>query len=77
MINAGEPAVVDTDLCAQLHYIAGDDRGIELHVIAVPDNRCAGGLAVIHAVPTSYPSDTDEHDDTSGQDSAEQEGGPQ
>jgi hypothetical protein len=36
----------------QLLYVGQDDRGIELLVIAVPDNRIPGGLAVIHAMPT-------------------------
>ena len=71
MTNAGEPAVVDTELGPQLHYVGEDDRGIELHVIAVPDNRREGGLAVIHAMPTSYLTD-----DTGEQDSVEQEGDP-
>lgn len=77
MINAGEPVVVDTGLGPQLHYVAEDDRGVELHVIAVPDNRREGGLAVIHAMPTSYPrtaktlerrpSDTDQAGETEGE----------
>ena len=36
----------------QLLYVGQDDRGIELLIIAVPDNRDPGGLAVIHAMPT-------------------------
>jgi hypothetical protein len=35
-------------------YVAEDDRGIELLVIAVPDNRDPAGLAVIHAMPTAF-----------------------
>lgn len=54
MIAAGTPTAVETDLGPQLHYVGLDDRGVELHVIAVPDNRNPGGLAVIHAMPTSY-----------------------
>lgn len=54
MVTAGVPVLVDTDLGPQLHYVGTDDRGVELHVIAVPDDRRDGGLAVIHAMPTSY-----------------------
>lgn len=54
MVNAGEPVLVDAEQGPQLHYVAADDRGVELHVIAVPDDRNPGGLAVIHAMPTSY-----------------------
>lgn len=63
MINAGEPVVVDTELGPQLHYVAADDRGVELHVIAVADDRRPGGLAVIHAMPTSYPDRSAEQDE--------------
>ncbi|HEU5223887.1 MAG TPA: hypothetical protein VFU07_09465 [Candidatus Lumbricidophila sp.] len=49
MINAGTPTV-DGDT---LHYMGRDDRGIELHVIAVPNDR-GSGIAVIHAMPTSF-----------------------
>ncbi|MBO0841152.1 MAG: hypothetical protein J2O49_10070 [Sciscionella sp.] len=52
MRNAGEPiAVSNTD---QLIYVGADDRGVELLVIAVPDNRNPGGLTVIHAMPTAF-----------------------
>jgi len=54
MVNAPPPTLVDTEDGWQLHFLGADDRGIELHVIAVPDNRREGGLAVIHAMPTSY-----------------------
>jgi len=54
MANAPPPTLVDTEDGRQLHFLGADDRGIELHVIAVPDNRREGGLAVIHAMPTSY-----------------------
>ena len=54
MIAAGEPVPIETELGPQLHYVGADDRGVELHVIAVPDDRNPGGLAVIHAMPTSY-----------------------
>lgn len=54
LANAGEPTVLDTELGPQLHFRGVDDRGVELHVIAVPDNR-RDGLAVIHAMPTYHP----------------------
>ena len=33
-------------------YIGLDDRGVELEVVAVPDDKHDGGIAVIHAMPT-------------------------
>lgn len=36
----------------QLLFVGVDDRGIELEIIAVPDNRNPETLAVIHAMPT-------------------------
>jgi len=33
-------------------FIGVDDRDLELEVVAVPDDRRPGGLAVIHAMPT-------------------------
>jgi hypothetical protein len=50
MQNAGKPVLVPE--MDQLLYVGRDDRGIELLIIAVPDNRDPGGLAVIHAMPT-------------------------
>ena len=47
MINAGEPTTEGDALI----YVGEDDRGIELLIIAVPDDRNPGGLAVIHASP--------------------------
>jgi hypothetical protein len=46
--------IVETADGSQLHFVGVDDRGLELHVIAVADDRRAGGLAVIHAMPTSF-----------------------
>jgi hypothetical protein len=46
MMDAGVPTV-DGDA---LVYIGRDDRGVELHIIAVPDDR-GEGLAVIRAMP--------------------------
>jgi len=54
MANASVPTLVETEDGTQLHFFGVDDRGVELHVIAVADNRREGGLAVIHAMPTSY-----------------------
>ena len=54
MVDAGEPVLVETEQGPQLHYVGSDDRGVQLHVIAVADNRNPGGLAVIHAMPTSF-----------------------
>lgn len=36
----------------QLLYVGPDDRGIELEVIAVPDDSGRAELTVIHAMPT-------------------------
>ncbi len=60
MRNAGVPMVVpETD---QLLYVGEDDRGVELEVIAVPDDRNPGGLTVIHAMPTSFRDDNREEE---------------
>lgn len=50
MRDAGTPTLIGD----QLHYLGRDDRGVELEIIAVPDDRHPGGLAVIHAMPTYY-----------------------
>ncbi|GAA5143291.1 hypothetical protein GCM10023340_08370 [Nocardioides marinquilinus] len=50
MVAAGEPTVEGDALT----YIGTDSRGVELEIVAVPDNKREGGLAVIHAMPTSY-----------------------
>jgi hypothetical protein len=50
MLNAGEPMVVGDSYW----YRGRDDRGVELEIIAVPDNRGRTGLAVIHAMPAAY-----------------------
>lgn len=49
-MEAGEPTVIGD----QLHYVGSDSRGVEIEIIAVPDDREPGGLAVIHAMPTSF-----------------------
>jgi len=50
MADAGRP----TEHGDQLFYIGEDDRGVELLIIAVPDDKNPGGLAVIHANPTAW-----------------------
>lgn len=50
MADAGEPVVIGD----QLYYVGTDSRGVELEVVAVPDDRNLGGLAVSHAMPTSF-----------------------
>jgi hypothetical protein len=50
MADAGEPVVIGD----QLHYVGTDSRGVEREVVAVPDDGKPGGLAVIHAMPTSF-----------------------
>lgn len=50
MADAGDP-VADGD---QLHFVGIDDRGLELHIIAIPDDRAEEGIAVIHAAPTEW-----------------------
>jgi hypothetical protein len=50
MANAGRP----TEDGDRLIYVGEDDRGVELLIIAVPDDRNPGGLAVIHASPTAW-----------------------
>lgn len=50
MVDAGDP-VVDGD---QMHYVGTDDRGLQLHIIAIPDDRREDGIAVIHAAPNEW-----------------------
>ncbi|MDF9716051.1 hypothetical protein [Nocardioides sp. ChNu-99] len=50
MTDAGEPTT-DGDA---LVYVGTDSRGVEIEVVAVPDDRRPGGLAIIHAMPTQY-----------------------
>ena len=49
MRNAGDP-VIEGDAMV---YIGLDDRGVELEVVAVSDDKHDGGIAVIHAMPTA------------------------
>jgi len=51
ILNAGE-AVLDDD--GALSWVGLDDRGIELEIVAVPDDRHIGDWAGIHAMPTEF-----------------------
>lgn len=51
MRSAGQPTALEGD---QLFYLGIDDQGVELEIIAVPDDKRPGGLAIIHAMPTHY-----------------------
>lgn len=48
--DAGEP---ESEAGDALRYIGTDDRGIELELVVVPDDRGIG-WTIIHAMPTSY-----------------------
>jgi len=37
-----------------LHYVGTDDRGLELEIVAVPDDSGRADLTVIHAMPTDF-----------------------
>jgi hypothetical protein len=50
MVNAGEPTAIGD----QLQYVGTDSRRVALEVVAVPDDRNPGGLAVIHAMPVNF-----------------------
>jgi hypothetical protein len=52
MVNAGDPIVDPAG--DQLVFVGRDDRGIELHIIAVPDDRDPAGLTVIHCMPNAW-----------------------
>lgn len=51
MKDAGMPTPAGDD---RLLYVGRDNRGIELEIVAVLDDRPGGDLAVIHAMPTYY-----------------------
>ena len=51
MVHAGVPVELDG---GKLLYIGTDEDGVELEIVAVPDDKRPGGLAVIHAMPTYY-----------------------
>ncbi len=51
MSAAGVPELMEGD---KLLYIGADSRGVELEIVAVPDDKRPGGVAVIHAMPTQY-----------------------
>lgn len=48
--NAGEPTLEGD----ALRFIGKDDRGVELEIIAVPDDRREGELAIVHVMPTEW-----------------------
>jgi hypothetical protein len=50
VMNAVDPIQVGD----QLLFVGVDDRGVELEVIAVPDDKNPATLAVIHAMPTEF-----------------------
>ena len=50
MRNAGRPTVIGD----RLVYVGEDDRGVELVVITVPDDKRPGEAAVIHAIPSEW-----------------------
>lgn len=50
LANAGTPEI-DGDA---LLFTGTDDRGVELEMVVVPDDRYEGQWAVIHAMPTHY-----------------------
>ena len=35
-------------------YVGTDNRGVEIELVVVGDDRNEGGLAVIHAMPTAW-----------------------
>lgn len=47
-------AVDPVKLGDRLVFTGEDDRGVELEIIAVPDDRDPDSLAVIHAMPTAF-----------------------
>lgn len=50
ILNAGEP-----EECGDAWvYVGIDDRGIELEIVVVPDDRDTDGYAIRHAMPTSF-----------------------
>ncbi len=50
VMNTVEPIQIGD----QLLFVGADDRGVELEIIAVPDDRNPETLAVIHAMPTEF-----------------------
>lgn len=51
ILNAGE-AVYDAEL-RTYSWIGVDDRGVELEIVAIDDDK-RDGLAIIHAMPTEF-----------------------
>lgn len=54
MAAAGVPVELDG---GKLLYIGTDGQGVELEIVAIPDDKRPGNLAVIHAMPTHYRKD--------------------
>ncbi len=52
ILSAGEPELEGD---ARI-YIGLDDRGIELEVVVVPDDRREDRFSIIHAMPTGFRS---------------------
>jgi hypothetical protein len=51
MKDAGTPTPLGG---GKLLYVGRDGRGVELEIIAVPDNKRPNSMAIIHAMPTYY-----------------------
>jgi len=47
--NAGTPIIIGD----QLHWIASDDRGVELHIIGKPAAEDPDLIILYHVMPTS------------------------
>ncbi|HEY2042433.1 MAG TPA: hypothetical protein VGH11_07115 [Jatrophihabitans sp.] len=62
VMNAVDPIQIGD----QLLFVGVDDRGIELEIIAVPDNRNPETLAVIHAMPTEFRKGRDDAEEVEG-----------
>lgn len=54
ILAAMENAHTQVDQGDAMIFIGLDQQGVELEIVAVPDDRNAGGLAVIHAMPTEW-----------------------
>jgi hypothetical protein len=50
MVNAGRPETQGD----RLIYVGPDDRGVDLLVVAIPDDKHPYSLAVIHASPLAW-----------------------
>lgn len=50
VVDAVDPVKLED----RLVFIGEDDRGVELEIIAVPDDRDPDALAVVQAMPTAF-----------------------